>query len=145
MSFCKNDVCIMCSKILKKCSKCSSKSISDSDTEDVNGLIDITFDVTDVDLTKCDNMIFNPLKFDCNSIYKCYNDVHNDDIHECTYLTPEKFCSDSTASSGKLNFLNVNIRSLTKNLDNFKECLKALNCDFKHYWCFRNPFKRKTK
>ena len=119
------------------CSTCITHNLANnnsddesSDGEDYDLTESNTFDMIDVDLTKYDNMIFNPLTFVCNSINKCYNDVDNEDIHECTYLTPEKFCSDSTASSGKFNFLNVNIRSLTKNLDNFKECLKTLNCDF---------------
>ena len=116
------------------CSTCITSNLdnnnSDDESSDGEDYDSKTFDITDVDLTKYDNMIFNPLTFDCNSINKCYNDVDSDDIHECMYLTPEKFCSDSTTSSGKFNFLNVNIRSLTKNLDNFKECLKTLNCNF---------------
>ena len=118
------------------CSTCNasnanSNGCNDSSDDEVLDLNDsIKFDITNVDLQKYDNMIFNPLKFDCNSIDKCYNDVinsNNDDIHECTYLTPDRFCSDSTASSGTFNFLNVNIRSLSKNFDKLKECLKTLN------------------
>jgi len=75
-------------------------------------------------------MIFNPIKFDRNSINKCYNDIDKDDIHKCMYRTPEIFGSDSTASSGKFNFLNANIRSLSKNFEQLKECLKILNCEF---------------
>ena len=45
-------------------------------------------------------------------------------------MTPEQFHADPKASSGKFNLLNVNIRSLSKNFDKLKECVKALNCDF---------------
>ena len=74
-------------------------------------------------------MIFNPLRFDCNSTSKVYNDITNsvnDTTHKCSYMTPELFHADPKASSGKFNLLNVNIRSLSKNFEKLKECVKAL-------------------
>ena len=52
------------------------------------------------------------------------NDI--DDIHECSYLTPEQLTSDSDANCGKFGFLNANIRRL----DKLQECIKTLNKDF---------------
>ena len=76
-------------------------------------------------------MIFNPLRFDHNPTSKAYNDItSSDNIHKCSYLTPEQFRVDRIASSGKNKFLNVNIRSLSKNLDSLKECIKSLDCKF---------------
>ena len=89
------------------------------------------FNVTDVDFQKYDDMIFNPLRFDNNSTHKIYTDVtRNENIHNCSYLTPEQFRLDPNASRGKINFMNVNIRSLSKNLDSLKECIKSCDCKF---------------
>jgi exonuclease III len=79
-------------------------------------------------------MIFNPLKFDSISSNKHFSEANvnsaNDVAHECSYLTPEQFCLDPNASSGKFNLLNVNVRSLSKNFDKLNECIQSLNCDF---------------
>ena len=76
-------------------------------------------------------MVFNPLKFESNTAEKSYIDINNDDsMHKCSYMTPEQFCLDPKASSGNLNLLNVNIRSLSKNFDRLKECMKCLNREF---------------
>ena len=153
------DLCIVCTKIVKNCHKdircktcegfvhkkctklkpkdwvcqnCNSQRDSESDIEnDTNNLNESPeFNITNVDFQKYDNMIFNPLKFDFNS-NKTYNDVTSDDItHKCSYLTPEQFRLDLKVSSGKLNLLNVNIRSLSKIFDSLKECLKSLDCEF---------------
>ena len=62
---------------------------------------------------------------------KIYTDVTtNENIHNCSYLTPEQFRLDLNASRGKINFMNVNIRSLSKNLDSLKECIKSCDCKF---------------
>ena len=55
-------------------------------------------------------MIFNPLRFDCNSTSKVYIDITNS-VNDTTryYMTPEQFHADPKASSGKFNLLNVNI------------------------------------
>ena len=126
------------------CSKCTSKIIPDSefdedetfsDSDIEQNVIDLNaspqFKITDVDLKRYDEMIFNPLRFDCNPTEKRFNDAVNDDgIYECSYLTPEQFCLDSNATCGKFSFLNVNIRSLSKNLENLKECIDILKKDF---------------
>ena len=76
-------------------------------------------------------MIFNPLRFDFNSTNKAYNYVTSEEfIHICPYMPPEQFCLDSNESCGKFNLLNVNIRSLSKNFESLKECVKSLNCEF---------------
>ena len=44
------------------------------------------FSVTDIDLKKYDNMIFNPLRFDSNNTEKTYNDIVDSNYggtHEC--------------------------------------------------------------
>ena len=72
-------------------------------------------------------MVYNPLRFDWNPTGKRFNDVVNDDtsdVYECSYLTPNQFCLDS--SRGKFSFLNVNIRSLSKNLKPLKDCIDIL-------------------
>ena len=76
-------------------------------------------------------MLFNPLRFEHNTTSKAYNDVTcADNIHKCSYLTPEQFRADHNDISGKNNLLNVNIRSLSKNLDSLRECIKSLDCKF---------------
>ena len=89
-------------------------------------------------------MIFNLLKFDFNS-NKTYNEVTSDDTtHKCSYLTPEQFRLDPKASSGKLNLLNVNIKSLSKKkIDSLKECLKSLDCEFALFGVSETHFKNK--
>ena len=104
------------------CQNCNIQRDSESDIENDNYNLNESpdFNITNVDFQKYDNMIFNPLKFDFNS-NKTYNDVTSDDItHKCSYLTPEQFRLDPKASSGKLNLLNVNIRSLSKILTRSK-------------------------
>ena len=78
-------------------------------------------------------MIFNPFRFDSNNTKKTYNyivDSNNSGTHECSYLTPEQFCRDPNASCGNFNLLNVNIRSLAKNFDDLKACMKVFNTEF---------------
>ena len=76
-------------------------------------------------------MIFNALNFNNDSTNETYTDVtRNDNIHNCNYLTHEQFRLDPNASRGKINFMNVNIRSLSKNLDSLKECIKSCECKF---------------
>ena len=114
------------------CQNCNIQRNSESDIKnDTNNLSESPeFNITNVDFQQYNNMIFNLLKYDFNP-HKTYNDVTSDDIaHKCSYLTPEQFCLDPKASSGKFNLLNVNIRSLSKNFDSLKECLKSLDCEF---------------
>ena len=114
------------------CQKCTSKDdLSSSTSQLENDLNESTeFNGTDVDFQKYDDMVFNPLRFD-NSTEKIYNDVtSNENIHKCSYLTNEQFRADPNASSGQNNFLNVNIRSISKNFDSLQEILKSVECKF---------------
>ena len=146
--------CKICSGFThKKCTKLKSKQLkclnvkewvcpnccqdvqtySSSDLEnEVNNLNKSSdFHLTDVDFQKYDKMLFNFLRFEYNTTSKAYNDVTcADNIHKCSYLTPEQFWTDRNEISEKNNFLNVNIRSLSKNLDSLRECIKSLDCKF---------------
>ena len=76
-------------------------------------------------------MIFNPLRFNSDSTSgKAYNDTCDETMHKCTYLTPEQFRLDPEASRRNLKLLNANIRSISKNFESLKECIKTLNCEF---------------
>ena len=130
---CKGYVHKKCTKLKQKqlkslkrgewsCSKCYKDVNLDNTTsieDDVCKLNDSPqFSITDIDFKKYDNMIFNPLRFDSNNTEKTYNDIvnsNNGGIHECSYLTPEQFCTDPNANRGNFNLLNVNTRSLAKN------------------------------
>ena len=80
----------------------------DKDESELNNV-----NVPNVDLTKFDKMVFNPLRFDSTSIKCERNDIIDTDYdgHECSYLSPEQFCS--TSACGKFNLLNINIRGHT--------------------------------
>ena len=112
---------------------CQDVQTSSSDLENEVNNLNKSFDfhLTDVDFQKYDKMLFNPLRFEHNTTSKAYNDVTcADNIHKCSYLTPEQFRADRNEISRKNNFLNVNIRSLSKNSDSLRECIKSLDCKF---------------
>ena len=126
-------VCVKCVSNHRTCNDNSINFNSDIEQEVTDLNKSSEFNVTEVDLHKYDNMVFNPLRFDSKITKNGYSDVVENDIdgiHECTYHTPVQFYSDIKASSGKFNFLNVNIRSLSKNFDKLNECLKILKTDF---------------
>ena len=117
------------------CSNCSTLDNDNTNSigDDVHDLNESPqFKITEVDFKKYDDMIFNPLRFDSNNTEKNYSDVvhNNDDIHECPYLTPEEFSTDPNVNRGNFNLLNINIRSLSKNFDGLKECIKEINNKF---------------
>ena len=119
------------------CLKCHTDMYPDNTTsieDEVCNLNDSPqFSVTDIDFKKYDNMSFNPLRFDSNNTEKAYNDIvdsNNGGIHECSYLTPEQFRRDLNVTRGNFNLLNVNIRSLAKNFDELKACMKVVNTEF---------------
>jgi hypothetical protein len=117
------------------CSNCIKTSTADlqSDIEDdIQIRNDIPqLNVTEVDLQKYDKMIFNPLRFDNDLTDTNYSDITNNaGSHVCSYSTPEQFCSDINTNHGKFNVLNLNIRSLSKNFEKLKECIKNLDCEF---------------
>ena len=65
------------------------------------------------DLKKYDDMIFNPLRFDINSTRNGYVDIKTDDnLHKCSYITPDKVHLNEVESCNTFNLLNVNIRSI---------------------------------
>ena len=135
---CKGYVHKKCTKLKQKqlksvdrnewiCPNCITVDNDNNVSDDVDELNESPqFNVTDIDFTKYDHMIFNPLRFDSSNTGKNYNDIvnNNDGIHECSYLTPEQFCLDRNANRGNFNLLNVNIRSLSKNFDSLKACIK---------------------
>ena len=154
-----HDICIFCPKIVKechknisckicngfihkKCTKLKPKQLKTLDSrnwecqkcqnEDIDKLNKSPeFNVKNLDLEKYDNMIFNPLRFEAESVNKAYNDVvPNDATHSCSYVTPKQFNRDKNVDNGTINLLNVNIRSISKIFDSFKECLKDLDCEF---------------
>ena len=79
-------------------------------------------------------MCFNPLRYEYTNISsRSDNDDHMKEVYnipKCPYLTPEQFKLNSFANSDQFTILNVNIRSLGKNLDKLKNCIKVLDHDF---------------
>lgn len=87
------------------------------------------FIITDEDFSKYDKMVFNPVRYKNKAIDNEINE--NQQCHNCTYLTPDQFNESSQSSKeNELSIINVNIRSLNKNFDKLKECLKATNHNF---------------
>ena len=86
------------------------------------------YNVSEVDLeSKFKDMCFNPSRFE--SIDK--NEIVNGhQYNECSYTTPDRFESTMPLENDTFTCLNVNIRSLSKNFDKLRECLKATNHDF---------------
>ena len=75
---------------------------------------------------KYDEMVFNPLRYQgADNI----GDLDNN-IMECNYLTPRQLKDKNLLSDEKFSILNLNIRSLRKNFDKIKECLKEME----HYF-----------
>ena len=171
MSLSNQNVCVSCSKNIKKChldifcKKCKSfvhkkctqlkpkelrnikpgewiclkchNSVVDQDQNsfDDNSVSDLNnITVTDVDFAKYDEMCFNPLRYECTNISSRFdNDDHMKEVYnipKCPYLTPEQFKLNSFADNDQFTILNVNIRSLGKNLDKLKNCIKVLDHDF---------------
>ena len=154
------DNCIVCSKVIKqchknisckkcksyvhkKCTKLKPKQIKQLcqtewvcskciDEDDCYDTTDSEFEpedfyFSDDDLKKYDSMKFNHLRFEST--------VKNDDefcnYHDCSYILPAQF--ESALPDEKKNLftvLNVNIRSISKNFEKLKECLKTVNYDF---------------
>jgi hypothetical protein len=120
------------------CPNCALKNVDkntnlmeDKDDIEIQTLNSSGFNVTNIDLSKYDNMCFNPLLFDSNSKGKSYNDiVTNETSHDCLYQIPEQFCTNTNVNVGKFNFLNLNIRSLNGNFEKLQECIKSLQCEF---------------
>ena len=121
------------------CTHCDANHHSDSTCSDIETLENeinnlnenTTFNLTNIDFTKHNDMIFNPLRFDHEQNDKAYNDVVKDkNVHNCNYLTSDQFNSFSSTKRADTNFLNINIRSISKNFDSLKETIKSINCKF---------------
>jgi len=144
----KNIVCKICKKYVhKKCTNLKPKNlrnvanigweciecktntgirngIDEDDTSELNTIID------NADFTKYDEMFFNPLRYEelTRESHDEDQDIHH--ISKCPYLTPKQCYDQSFAKNSKFSIININIRSLSKNFDKLKECLKALEHDF---------------
>ncbi len=114
------------------CKNCTENMLTPSDLEsDLQNLDEhVKIDYENVDFKKYDNMIFNPLTFDCDLSNKGYDVVPTNNSHDCLYMTPQQFSTDKNAHKGQLNLMNVNIRSISKNFDSLKEFLKSTNTEF---------------
>ena len=78
---------------------------SDNGDDEISDLNNTTqFDLTDENQKKYDDMVFIRLKFDLSSSDKCYSDLvnANNDIHKCTYLTPDQFNLSSSPGVNNL-------------------------------------------
>ena len=83
----------------------------DSESEEILKLSNINID-------KYDTMMFNPIRF--QNICKDDESIEKQNIPECNYLTPEEFHQKYQQSNNDLSILNVNIRSIRKNFEKFK-------------------------
>ncbi len=92
------------------CKKCEHNQQDAFDTDPDTSLDNLNnttiFNVADVDLDQYDNMIFNPLRFENNSNNKVYNDISsNNNLHKCSYITPDQFSNDRERKHGQIIFL----------------------------------------
>ena len=112
------------------CAKCTTNVPTIPEISDETDSL-LNCDLDDVDFTQYDNMCFNPLRFE-QIARKSHDDQNwsNCVISKCPYLTPNQFQTNSFAKKGTFSILNINIRSLSKNFDKLKTCLKELNHDF---------------
>lgn len=78
---------------------------------------------------KYDNMVFNPFKYQNNIID---DDTYNEQYTcPCDYVTPEQLRLNNTNSNeNNFTILNINVRSLRKNFDKLRECIKTTNEQF---------------
>jgi len=108
------------------CQNCSD-NIDDLDNID-NGVNQLnTINVADIDFEKYNKMLFNPLRFE-NTIQN--ESIDNQRYHKCSYVTPVQFQSMESEYCDKFTILNANVRSLSKNFDRLRECIKTTNHDF---------------
>ncbi len=82
----------------------------------------------DIILEKYDNMIFNPIRFQSNT--KDEEHIEMNHVPQCNYLTPEEFVSKYKHHDTKFSIMNANVRSINKNFEKLKECLKTVDHDF---------------
>lgn len=138
---CKGYVHKKCTKLKRKelarmdsnewmCHKCKNDTSNIPLSDDNGSDIDESINVREVDFEKYDNMIFNPLRYQHTS--KELNDEIQDTYQspQCSYITPDQFNTLFPSTDDNFSILNVNIRSLSKNFDKLRECMKSVDHDF---------------
>ena len=77
-------------------------------------------------MSKYDNMCFNPIRYE-DTLQNNGEDMYDTNM-KCSYILPNQF--KNSVNSGGLSFLNVSIRSISKNFEKLKECLETLDHEF---------------
>ena len=99
-----------------------------NDMENLNGNIILE----DTNFDKYDKMLFNPLRYE-NMLKEAESNAENMfksiDI-ECSYVTSENANRNISEEQSDFTLFNLNIRSLNKNFDKLKQCLKGVNHNF---------------
>jgi len=115
--------------------KNDSCTFNDIYDKDLNETSETQIDLCDLNLQKYEKMAFNPVRFE-NICGWTENEneieVHKvDELPKSTYVTPDEFNQQSTSESREyFSILNVNIRSINKNFEKLKECLKEIQNNF---------------
>ena len=105
--------------------KATSNETSQNFEDDIRNL-NATANVTDTstNFEKYDKMIFNPLRYENMSKDSDRND---DDMFKtidikCEYVTSEQLSQNISNEQADFTLLNLNIRSVNKNFDQFSTC-----------------------
>ena len=103
-----------------------------TDEINLNESINTEFGISNLNLDKYDNMAFNPLRFEnINNRQDKQDDIVNvEHIPTCTYLTTDEFHQNLNRNNNNFTILSANIRSISKNFEKLKECLKAIENEF---------------
>ena len=118
------------------CNKCSVNLNETDENEgylnDIENLND-NITVEDNNFDKYDKMLFNPLRYE--NMSKEEEESNDENISgsidiECSYITSEKLSRNISEEQADFSLFNLNIRSLNKNFDKLKECLKSVNHNF---------------
>ena len=96
---------------------------------DINEL-NKNINVVEADFTKYENMAFDPLRFESTTKETDLDNNENQININCKYVTNDQLNQTLSNQNGSLTLLNVNIRSIGKNLDTLKLCLKTLDHKF---------------
>lgn len=125
-------VCINCSKTNDELSNSETMPNRDKnvDSENIDQINDPeeNFNASDIIIDKYDNMMFNPIRFQNNS--KEDDFIETNHVSKCNYMTPEEFGLKYNCTESNFSILNANIRSISKNFEKLKECLKTLDHEF---------------
>ena len=102
--------------LCQRCGKCiHDKCKNQTSKYDINAI-----------MCKYDKMCFNPLRYE-DTLQNNGDDMFDTNM-KCSYILPNQF--KNSVNSGGLSFLNVNIRSISKNFEKLKECLETLDHEF---------------